>query len=177
VYLDGDGYFVVTHDAAHPFAVHTAHAVARDVGTKFGVRDYATATTTEVAVADGAVSLSVAVPTVGHAADTVLLQADDIGQIDPQGQITAVRDADVAGALAWTDGRLVFRDAPLRDVIAELRRWYDLDLQVHDSAVAARRLTASFSDESVPLVLERIALSLDLRVDRQGRTIVLRPRH
>jgi transmembrane sensor len=177
VYLDGDGYFVVTHDVAHPFAVHTAHAVARDVGTKFGVRDYASATTTEVAVADGAVSLSVAVPTVGHTADTVLLHADDIGQIDPQGQVTAVRDADVAGALAWTDGRLVFRDAPLRDVIAELGRWYNLDLQVHDSSVAARRLTASFSDESVPLVLERIALSLDLRVDRQGRTIVLRPRH
>jgi ferric-dicitrate binding protein FerR (iron transport regulator) len=177
VYLEGEGYFVVAHDSARPFAVHTAHAIARDVGTTFGVRAYAAATTTEVAVANGAVSLTVADPAAGYAPAMVLLHADDIGRVDEQGQLTAVRDADVAGALAWTSGRLVFEDTPLRDVIAELGRWYDLDLQVHDSTVAARRLTASFSNESVPLVLERIALSLDLRVDRQGRTIVLRPRH
>jgi transmembrane sensor len=113
----------------------------------------------------------------GHVADTVLLQAHDIGLIDPQGQVRAVHDADVTGALAWTGGRLVFRDAPLRDVIAELARWYDLDIQVRDSSVAERRLTASFSGESVPLVLERIALSLNLQVDSHGRTIVFRSRH
>ena len=175
VYLDGDGYFVVAHDSARPFTVHTAHAIARDVGTKFGVRAYGSAPT-EVAVADGAVSLSVVSPTYAQWSG-VLLHADDIGQIDQQGQLTAIRNAGVSGALAWTTGRLVFRDAPLREVIAELGRWYDLDLQVRDSAVAARRLTASFSDESVPLVLERIALSLDLRVGHQGRTIVLSPRH
>jgi ferric-dicitrate binding protein FerR (iron transport regulator) len=177
VYLEGDGYFVVAHDSARPFAVHTARAIARDLGTSFGVRAYAASTTTEVAVATGAVSLSVSGGEAGYAPETVLLHADDIGRVDPQGQLTAIHDADIAAALAWTSGRLVFQDAPLRDVIAELGRWYDLDLQVRDSSVAARRLTASFSNESVPLVLERIALSLDLRVDRLGRTIVLRPRH
>jgi transmembrane sensor len=181
VYLDGDGYFEVTHDTAHPFTVHTAGAIARDVGTTFGVRAYGRpaggAATTEVAVASGSVVLT-AVDPAGHAADTALvLHADDIGRIDQLGQASAVHDADVAGALAWTSGRLVFRDAPLRDVIAELGRWYDLDLEVHDSAVAARRLTASFSNESVPLVLERIALSLDLTINSHGRTIVFRPRH
>jgi transmembrane sensor len=177
VYLDGDGYFVVAHDTAHPFAVHTARAVARDVGTTFGVRAYGPSATTEVAVANGSVALTALDSASGHAPDTVLLHANDIGHIDQHGQLSAVHAADVAGALAWTQGRLVFRDAPLRDVIAELGRWYDLDIQVRDSGAATRRLTASFSDESVPLVLERIALSLNLQVDSHGRTIVFQSRH
>ena len=181
VYLNGVGYFVVAHDPARPFAVHTARAIARDIGTTFGVRAYAAAADaaapTEVAVAFGSVALAAVNPTSGHAAEAVVLHADDIGRVDQQGQVSAVHDADVTGALAWTTGRLVFRDTPLREVVAELDRWYDLDIRVSDAPAADRRLTASFSDESVPLVVERIALSLNLQVDSHGRTIVFRSRH
>ena len=41
VYLDGEGYFVVHHDAARPFRVHAGSAIATDVGTRFAVRAYA----------------------------------------------------------------------------------------------------------------------------------------
>jgi len=106
----------------------------------------------------------------------VILRATDLGRLDADGRMTTVHDADVAGYLAWTSGRLAFHNASLRDVADELGRWYDIDVQLPDSAIGTRRITATFTNESLPIVLERIALSLDVRVEQHGRTVILRPR-
>jgi transmembrane sensor len=75
--------------------------------------------------------------------------------------------------LAWIQGRLVFRDAPLIEVGAELYRWYGVRLRVADSSLANLHLTASFSGESVDRVLNVIALSLGARIERQGNVATL----
>jgi transmembrane sensor len=173
VFLDGDAYFEAAHDSAHPFAVHTSTSVVRDIGTKFGVRSYENSPSTEVIVAEGAVSFA---PLTG---EPLVLHANDLVRVERDGRSTTlVHDVSTAEYLAWTEGRLVFQDTPLRDVIAELGRWYDRDLlQLADTSVGSRRLTASFTNESLPIVIDRIALSLDLREERHGQTVVLHPRH
>ena len=174
VYLDGEGYFEVAHDNAHPFVVHTPFANVRDIGTKFGVRAYTSSPSTEVVVSEGSVSFSApqnGQPLVLHARDVVRMEGD--GR-----RTTLIHGVEPTDYLAWTDGRLAFHDTPLREVIAELHRWYDRDLlQLADTAIGSRRLTASFTNESLPMVIDRIALSLDLREERHGQTVVLHPRH
>jgi transmembrane sensor len=172
VYLEGDGYFEVVHDSTRPFAVHTARAVVRDIGTTFAVHAYANAGATEVVVRDGIVAFNAG----ASAATGVILRAADLGRLDADGRMTTVHDADVASYLAWTSGRLAFRNASLRDVGDALGRWYDIDVQLPDSAIGTRRITATFTNESLSIVLERIALSLDVRVEQHGRTVILRPR-
>lgn len=73
--------------------------------------------------------------------------------------------------LAWTTGRLVFRDAALPEVADALRRWYGVDLRVIDPALAGRHLTASFQGEPVGEVLRVIGLALGGRIDRRGDTV------
>lgn len=65
---------------------------------------------------------------------------------------------------------------PLAEVARELGRWYDVDVQLADSALAGRQLTATFESEPIAQVLDLISLSLDLRYERDGREIVLAPR-
>jgi transmembrane sensor len=175
VYLDGVGYFEVAHDSLHPFAVHTSTSVISDIGTKFGVRAYESSPSTEVIVSEGAVSF--AAPLTGE--QPLVLHANDLVRLERDGRSTTlVHGVTAAEYLAWTDGRLVFEDTPLREVIAELRRWYASDLlQLADTSIGSRRLTASFTNESLPIVIDRIALSLDLREERHGQTVVLHPRH
>jgi transmembrane sensor len=167
VYLDGDAYFEVAHDSTHPFAVHTARAVIRDVGTAFGVSAYSTSPSTEIVVTEGTVAFR---DLLLHAKDYVRMEGDNQS-------LLVVHNAQPNDYLGWTEGRLSFHDAPLRDVIAELGRWYDLDVRLSDSTLGSRRLTASFVNESLPIVIERIALSLDLREERHGPAVVLAPRH
>src|SRR2546429_6611887 len=60
VYLAGEAYFAIAHDAAKPFAVHAGPGVIWDLGTRFGVRAYADEPEVEVVVAAGKVRVRAA---------------------------------------------------------------------------------------------------------------------
>jgi transmembrane sensor len=168
VLLDGVAYFNVVHDAAHPFAVKAGKFVIQDVGTAFSV-DNDDSAGTRVVVDSGTVTIG---PAEDRDRDTVL-NARDRATVDSKGVVLVERSAVSDDDLAWTQGRLVFRDAPLILVGAELYRWYGVRLRVADSSLANLHLTASFSGEPVDRVLNVIALSLGARVERDGNVAVL----
>ena len=88
------------------------------------------------------------------------------------------REEQVGGAsaddMAWTTGALVFRDASISKVRADLRRWYGVDLRVSDSALARRHVTASFTHETARQALDVIALALGGTVTLLGDTATLK---
>jgi ferric-dicitrate binding protein FerR (iron transport regulator) len=174
VYVEGEAYFEVASDPRTPFVVHTAQAVARDRGTKFGIRAYPGASQVEVVVVEGAVDLRATSPDVA-ASDSLFLVAADLGRLDNAGRLSVEHGVDTATRLAWRTGRLVFRDTPLRDALPQLGRWYDADLQLGDSALAGYPLTASLKGEPLAKVLELIAAALNVRVERRGSAYVLYP--
>jgi len=183
LYLDGEAYFQVAHDSQHPLRVHTAASVTEDLGTAFVVIAYADQRTTEVVVAEGRVALWRADTAVTVAAASarpdarpgLVLEARDLGRLDANGGATFRRGIDVARQLAWTRGVLAFDGTQLRDVVRTLNRWYDVDIRLRDddTALAARRLTATFANESIDLVLTRIALTLGVRVERTDGSVLL----
>jgi transmembrane sensor len=174
VYLDGEAYFQVSPDSQRPLRVHTAHSVTEDLGTAFVVTAYADQRATEVVVAEGRVALWGA--EAPGARPALVLEARDLGRLDPNGVALLRRGVDIGRRLAWTrGGALGFDGAPLSDVVAALERWYDVEIRLADSALAARRLTATFTNEPIDLVLQRTALTLGLRVERaEGSVFLLR---
>jgi ferric-dicitrate binding protein FerR (iron transport regulator) len=162
VMLDGEAFFAVVHDAAHPFSVRAGHTVVTDIGTEFDVHAYADDRTVRVAVVEGSVGVS--------AGNAATLGAGDLAVVDTG--ITITRSADVTAATSWTHGRLVFNRAPMRDALATVGRWYDLDLRVSDPAMWAEPFTGSFSTESVDQVIATFALILHAQAERSGHTVV-----
>jgi transmembrane sensor len=172
VSIQGMVWFAVRHDAALPFTVRAGGAIVRDVGTAFTVRTGDGAPdAVSVVVSEGSVELRGAS---ANAAPAVMLAAGDRGALTTDGRMVAERGVGTEADVAWTRGRLVFRDTPLEVVRADLRRWYGIDLQVADSTLAGRRLTATFEGEPIDRVLEVIALALGAQVERRGSVAVLR---
>ena len=169
VSLDGIAYFSVVHNAVHPFTVRAGSISIQDIGTAFAVENDDSAGT-RVAVDSGSVAIGAADQ--NHVRGAVL-NARDRAIVDRQGVVSVERAAFSEDDLAWTQGRLVFRDAPLILVGAELYRWYGVRLRVADSALADLHLTASFSGEPIDRVLNVIALSLGASIERQGNVAVL----
>lgn len=166
VYLDGTAYFDVVHDTTRPFRVHTATAVTQDVGTRFVITAYPGSGSTQVVVAEGAVTLRTPTDSAAHA---VQLGAGNLARIAREGTPVVVRAVDPAQYMAWMDGRLVFHDTPLSDVVAELHRWYDEDVRLADSTLARLPLSASFDVESFDQSVQVITTVLPLRaVTRDG---------
>ena len=162
VYLDGEGFFRVVHDAARPFVVHTSGGAVRDIGTRFGIHAYGDGARERVAVIEGAVAV----------AETVV-HAGQVATRSRTGGVHVVSRAKVDDELAWTRGRLVFESVPLSEVVQRLGRWYDLDIRVDDRAVAERPVTGSYGDEPVAQVLTLITAAVGARYEWHGRSVTI----
>jgi transmembrane sensor len=173
VYLEGEAYLEVKHDATRPFRVHTAAGLVEDVGTEFLVSAYPDAPGMRVVVANGMVALYGAPSTARR--PLLTLAHGDLAELAVNGVATVTHDVNLAPYLAWTRGDLAFDGTRLGDVVPALERWYDVEIRLSDSLLAERRLTATFRRESLAQVLGLLALSLDVRVQRVGRTVLITP--
>jgi ferric-dicitrate binding protein FerR (iron transport regulator) len=175
VTLEGEAYFAVEHDVAHPFVVHSNGATTRVLGTEFDVRAFA-GDRVDVVVVNGRVQLTAE----GSDADTPVLTAGQRGRLNLATASVVVDSATPAGAyVAWKDGHLRLDARPLGSVLPDLARWFDASFVVSDSSLAARRLTADFrvgNGASLDAVLDALTLALDATYERHGHTIVFRPR-
>lgn len=169
--LAGEAVFDVRHDAGRPFTVRAGNAAIRDLGTRFAVRTDA-GENVHVAVTAGSVLLNAEA---SAEANGVVLRAGDRGALDATGAIRtepgAVTDAD----LAWTRGGIVFEDATLLHVMADLKRWYGVELKVGDPSLANRHITATFEGEPIDRVLNVIGLALGARIEQRGDTAIIQP--
>jgi len=167
VELRGDAFFDVHHDEAHPFVVRAGEAVIRDVGTTFTV-EASDSSQIRVVVTSG--SVRVATPTDSSGG---LLQAGDVADVR-RGQGPVIRrKAANESDLAWTRGQLAFRNAPLRTVADELRRWYGIELVLADSSLRGRTLNTTFVRESREQALRIIELTLGVRIEMHGDTAIM----
>jgi len=177
VRLTGEAYFEVEADTVRPFVVTTETATLRVLGTAFMVDAYADSARTHVAVRHGRVTLapdrsaSSAAERAAKTVEELVISAGQWGVVDLSGQMLRRRSADVAHHFGWLNNQLVFRAAPLRSVARRLERWYDVEVRIVSSRLAERRLTATFSDEPLDEVLHALALSLNARYQRDGRTV------
>lgn len=167
VTLRGQAYFDVVHNESRSFWVNTDVARIRDLGTAFEVQEDTLGAVT-VDVTSGIVELRALRDT----AQGVTLRKGDRGRVQRGGKPTAERGR-APTAPNWTTGRLVFENASMDEVKSGLRRWYGITLQVHDSTMMNRHLTATFGSESPDQVLRIIALAVGGSVERRGNVAIL----
>lgn len=167
VALRGEALFTVVHDSARPFIVAANGTDIRDAGTAFVV--HSDAGGVRVAVTEGVVELSRS-----DAPSAATLKAGDAATVSPAGVIATERGVGAEEDLAWTRGRLVFRDTPLIEVSEDLRRWYGVRLDIPDSVLRRRPLSAAFEGDSIGSVLDAIGLAVGATIERHGNTAVVR---
>ncbi|UIP22038.1 FecR family protein [Achromobacter deleyi] len=153
--LAGEALFTVSPDAARPFTVDAGGARILVTGTRFNVRRDGAAVA--LAVDEGSVAFSAGSwwnSTTRH------LTAGYVARHKPGEPLAAPHQENVAAITAWQRGRLVFRDTPLAQVVAELNRYLRTPLRIDDKKLAQFRVAGTLSidePESVLNVLPQIA--------------------
>lgn len=163
IYLEGEAFFDVAHDATRPFTVYAGNASAHDIGTAFAVRSYANDRAVQITVREGVVAMSGVGP----------LSAGDVGTLANDGHTSVRHRADVRAMLGWLDGRLSYSDAPLSRVVADLHRWYGAEIAIRDSSLADLPFTGDMNGLSTRPALDLVARTLGLRVRRDGERFTL----
>lgn len=136
----GEINFTVSPDAARPFTVHAGSGVVRVTGTVFDVRR--DADQVAVLVESGTVEVSGGHWwNLGHA----VLRAGHGIRVPGSGAIGVPAPADVQAATAWREGRVVFKNTPLTEVVREMNRYLATPLRLADDKAGRLRVSASFT--------------------------------
>lgn len=112
----GQALFTVAHDPARPFSVAAGPTEITALGTIFDVRREAAGV--RVTLVEGAVAVTEA--TTGEPRRWRLSPGQQLATSRADPEPLAV---DPAIATSWSKGRLVFRQAPLREAVAEVNRY------------------------------------------------------
>lgn len=162
--LRGGAFFEVSHDG-RPFTVTVPEGDVRVLGTRFDV--HVLGAISQVAVAEGRVGVR---PANGEA--QVLTRGQSVGfSIAAAGAVAAIDPEAVA---AWRDGRLVFHDARLAEVVAAIARHHSGRILILDDTLADRRVSGTFpaTDPAAALASLQGVMGFRLR-GIAGRLILL----
>ena len=173
VRLEGEAYFIVSHDRQRPFTVETGALNTMDLGTEFNIRYFPAEPDIEVAVASGKVQVRHLNGNDGGLASTLspgqLLQYNTATR---RSGITALSNAALIGA--WRNGILSFRRQPLKEVTGELERFYGTRFQYANPASENILITTLLDNKSLEDALDIVSLTAGVEFTRQGSLVLVK---
>lgn len=122
VRVDGEAYFEVAKRKNQPFIVETANQQVSVLGTHFNVNTYGNKSEMKTTLQEGKVQ----VKELTSGKHIILLPGYQ--SLVNKGKLIS-RAVDVNQELAWVDGRFNFDGKSLYEVMDELSRWYNVDVE------------------------------------------------
>ena len=172
--LSGEAFFDVAKDPSRPFFVDIDDTQIRVVGTAFDVRRGAAGV--DVSVLEGIVEVRRPDDETKSNTVRVVLEAGEQVVSSRRAGLTAVTPVSAREPGAWRQGRLVFDNVTLREVIADLDRYYDGDIVIDGDAIATMRVTASYRTDDIDKMLANLERLLPIEIDRSRRgRLTIRP--
>jgi len=86
----------------------------------------------------------------------------------------ATTDDERAEAFGWTDGRIAVAHKQLRDVVAQLARWFNLDIKVPDLKLLDREAGFNVSLDSSRTAIAQVEKSANVKFAYEGESKVFR---
>jgi ferric-dicitrate binding protein FerR (iron transport regulator) len=176
VMLEGEGYFDVKSDPEHPFIVSVADDRMRIkvLGTRFNINAYPNEEEVYTTLVEGAVLLQytdAALNTMERRLETkdeALYNLSlrhiviDEKPLRPNEKATynfaakkiTVREVNTANEYAWKDGKLIFKNTPMPEVLSRLSNFYNAKFIVIDSVINTYPFTGTFDNKQFFQILD-----------------------
>ncbi len=176
--LRGEARFKVAKDPRRPFVVVTPQARIRALGTVFNVRSEHESTA--VAVLEGHVEVreldaKPRAPEAGSAGTRIELKTGEKAAVSPEGRIQPNAGPSLEFVASWTQRRLVFREEPLADVLAEFNRYHRKPIRIDAPALAQLRVSGTFDSSDPGSLVEYFRRFEGVRVEEGRDAIRLLP--
>lgn len=171
VVLHGKAYFEITPNKQLPFVIRTQNTKIKVLGTKFLVD--ASALNKEIVVVDE-----------GHVAfcsvksdksKTLELTANEIGVWNATHDSLTEQINTDPNLNAGLSKRMMFKEAPLKTVIRDLERSYQVKIELADKSLETRKYSGSFSNLEAEKAIHILGNSLNLTIGKNGNTYIIQP--
>ncbi|MEG2555960.1 MAG: FecR family protein [Odoribacter sp.] len=167
VFLKGEAYFKVAKNEAQPFIVCTSNGQIQVMGTSFNVRDYAEEGKVVTTLVEGKVDY------VSERYKRVSLQPgymlEDNGSKDYR-----IRKVNTLEYTGWKDGKYIFENASVEEIMTTLERWYDVTVFYRNEEVRNLHFTGDLERyASINTLLNFMEMGGDVRFEINGNTIMV----
>jgi transmembrane sensor len=187
VTLDGEAYFDVVKDAAHPFIVHTSRIDIKVLGTAFNVKAYKIEPTIEATLIHGSIEVTNRnrpdAPKIMLKPREKLVFSNDIYIVRknvskaislsgvnggrPSSILITLLKRNIADSsiseTAWIYNKLSFEDKSFEELAKDMERWYNVKFAFRNKKIAQFHFTGSFINETIEQVLEALKFSVNFK--------------
>ena len=163
ILLEGEAYFEVFKDGAHPFIVQTDKQEIEVLGTHFNVNSYEDETSVRTTLLEGSVRVSTQ-------NGSSILKPDQQAILNKHG--LKVEEVNAEDVVAWKDGLFIFEDEPLESVMRKIARWYNVEVEYQGVDKTVRIGGGVSKYENVSKVLKQLELTKGVHFKIEGRKII-----
>lgn len=122
VYLSGEAYFDVHHDASKPFIIHTGKILTTVLGTAFNIKEDLSRHTIEVTVTRGKVSVA------DNGKLLSILTNNQQVRLDLLSGKSVKKIVDVNSVVAWQDDDILFDDITFAEAATQLEQHFNVKI-------------------------------------------------
>ena len=158
----GVAFFSVAKNPSRPFVVRVGDKEVRVVGTKFEIRR--DPDDMRISVVEGTVKVMQA-PELATSSEVRVLTAGQEVTIALVGPIPDAQLMPHGEPAAWRYGRLVYVDAPLKDIVADANRYSREPIKIADEGVANMRVSVTYPSDQTEEMVAVLARSLSLEIE------------
>ncbi len=164
IQLTGEAYFEVSPDKSMPFRIETGNQLVEVLGTHFNINGYSNESAITTTLLEGLVKV----------ADLTtkkekFLKPGQVAVTTRNGGIS-IENVNKEQPVLWKDGFLVFDDIELKDIMRQLERWYNVNVDY--SAIPKIRYNVHVSrDLNLSRVLETLEITGNVQFKIEDRTI------
>ena len=144
VKMEGEAYFEVEHDRRAPFVVSTNGLDIEVLGTRFNIRNDDNEHRVTTVLLEGAVKAYAS----GREQASVRLHPAQQLVFDTRTHAMRLTDCPSAErSINWIDGRFCFEHDTFGEIVAELKRYYNVDIRFMDNRLRDMRFSGNFRVE------------------------------
>lgn len=169
VKLEGEAYFEIFKDKTHPFIVETNDQEVEVLGTHFNINSYADEPTVKTTLLEGSVCVW---PLKGKAGSKILKPGQQ-STLSPDHPII-IKAVNTEDVIAWKNGLFVFEGDRLENIMSQISRWYNVDVQYADRSVLNETYSGTVTRfANISIVLKRLEITGNVKFKIAGRRIVV----
>ncbi len=173
--IKGECYFEVAKNLQKPFIVNIAgKAEIKVLGTHFNINAYEDEAVIKTTLLEGSVSVSslsnVSEENAAYLDSRILAPGEQASQ--NQGGELTVAKVDTESIVAWKDGLISCKDASIQDIMREIERWYDVEVE-YEGKVPERIFTGEISRNMNLSEVLRILEFSNILFRIEGRKIIV----
>jgi len=166
VELTGEAYFEVAKNKEKPFIVKASGTQVQVLGTHFNVNAYSDNASITTTLIEGSVRMS-------NAGSAVMLAPGQQGTTTEKGTAIKISRADTEENLAWIKGFFVFHDESIVNIMKQVSRWYDVDVEYRDD-VQQNEFGGTISRyKNITELLNNMQLTRTIHYKIEGRRVII----